>query len=57
MIILCNILLHNDRVQAIPAHIVKTIKPMPVVDRVIGDDVAPMIIILSTGSSIVIRVL
>ena len=53
----CNILLPNDKVQAIPADIGKTIKPIPVIDKVIEVDVAPMITILSTDSNIVFRVL
>ena len=53
---LCN-LLPYDRVQAFPADIGKTMKPMPVIDRVIDVDVAPMITILSTDSKIVFRVL
>ena len=57
MINLCNILLPSDRVQAIPADIGKIIKPTPVTDRVIEVDVAPMIIILSTDSNNVFRVL
>ena len=57
MINLCNILLPNDRVQAIPADIGKIIKPTPVTDKVIEVDVAPMITILSTDSNIVFRVL
>ena len=56
MINLCNILLPNDRPQAIPADIGKTIKPIPVTDRVIEVDVAAMITILSTDSNIVFRV-
>ena len=56
MINLCNTLIPNDRVQAIPADMGKTIKPIPVIDRVIVVDVAPMITILSTGSNIVFRV-
>ena len=57
MINLCNILLPNDRVQAIPADIGKIINPTPVIDRVIDVEVAPMITILSTDSNIVFRVL
>ena len=33
MINLCNTLLPNDKVQAIPAVIGKIIKPIPVIDR------------------------
>ena len=47
----------NIRVQAIPADIGKIIKPIPVIDRVIEVDVAPMITILSTYSNTVFRVL
>ena len=57
MINLCNILLPNDRVQAIPADIGKIIKPTPVTDKAIEVDVNPIITILSTDSSIVFRVL
>ena len=42
---------------AIPADIGKTITLIPVIDRVIEVDVAPMIIILSTDSKTVFRVL
>ena len=54
---ICNTLLPNDKVQAIPADIGKIIKPIAVIDRVIKVDVAPMITILSTDSNIVFRVL
>ena len=57
MINLCNTLLPNDRIQAIKADIGKIIKPIPVIDRVIEVDVAPMITILSTDSNIVLGVL
>ena len=57
MINLFNTLLPNDRVQAIPANIGKIIRPIPVIDRVIEVDVAPMVIILSTDSKTVFRVL
>ena len=57
MIILCNILLPKDRVQATPADIGKIIKPIPVIDRVIEVEVAPMITMLSTDSNIVFMVL
>ena len=57
MINLCNILLPNDRAQAIPADIGNTIKPKPVTDKVIEVDVAPIITILSTDSNTVFRVL
>ena len=56
MIFLCNILLPNDKVHAIPDDIGKIIKPTPVTDKVIKVDVAPMITILSTDSNIVFRV-
>ena len=55
MINLCITLLPNDRVQAIPADIGKIIEPIPVIDRVIEVDVAPLITILSTDSNIVFR--
>ena len=57
MINLCNILLPNDRVQAIPADIGSIINPTPVNDRVIEVDVAAMITILSTDSNTVFKVL
>ena len=56
MIVLCITLLLNDRVQAIPADFGKTIKPIPVIDRVREVDVAPMITIESTDSNIVFGV-
>ena len=57
MIIFRNTLLPNDRVHAIPAHIGKTIKPIPLIDRVIEVDVVPIITIVSTDSHLVFRVL
>ena len=57
MINLCNTLLPYDELQAIPTDVVKIIKPIPVIDRTIEVEVAPMITILSTDSSIVFRVL
>ena len=55
MINLCNTLVPNDRVQAIPADIGKIIKPIPVTDRVIEVDGSAMITILSTNSNFVFR--
>ena len=57
MIILCNTLLPNDKVQAIPADIGKIIKPTPVTEKVIEVDVTPMIMNQSTDSNTVFRVL
>ena len=57
MIDLSNTLRPSDRVHAIPAVLGKTIKPIPVIDRVIEVDVAPMIIKLSNDSNTVFRVL
>ena len=57
MINLCNTLLPSDRVQAIPADIGRIIRPIPVIDRVIDVEVAPMITIESIDSNIVFRVL
>ena len=57
MINLCNTLLPNDKVHAIPADIGEIIKPKPVTDTVIEVDVAAMITILSTDSNTVFRVL
>ena len=55
MINLCNTLLPNDRVHAIPADMGKIIKPIPVIDRVIEVDVAAMITILSTDSILCLK--
>ena len=57
MINLCDTLLPNDRVHAIPADIGKTIKPTPETATVREFDVAPTIIILSTDCNKVFRVL
>ena len=57
MINLCNTLLPNDRIHAIPADIGKTIKPIQLNDTVIEVDVAPIIKIVSTDSNIVFSVL
>ena len=57
MIILCNSLLPNDRVHAIPADNGKIFKPMPAIDKVIENDVAPIITTASTDSNIVFTVL
>ena len=57
MINLCNTLLDNDRAQAIPVDMGKTIKPIPVIDKIIEVHVAPLIPIDSTESKIVFRVL
>ena len=54
---LCNTLLPNGRVQAIPVDIGKLFRPIQVIDRVIEVDVAPVILILSTDSNTVFRVL
>ena len=56
MINFCNILLPNDKVQAIPADIGKIIKPTPITDSVIEVEVAAMITILSTDPNIVFKV-
>ena len=57
MIISCNTLLPNDRAHAFPAGIGKKIKPIPVIDRVIEVQFAPIVTIVSTDSNIVFRVL
>ena len=57
MINLCNTLLPNDRVHAIPADIGKIFRPTPTTDKIIEVDVAPMITILSTDYKIVFRLL
>ena len=50
-------MLPTVRVQAFLADIGKMIKPIPVIDRVIEVDVAPIITIVSTDSNNVFRVL
>ena len=50
-------MLTNDRVHAILADIGKTIKPIPVISRILEINVAPMNTIVSTDSKIVFRVL
>ena len=57
MINLCITLIPNDKVQAIPADMGKTINPIPVIDRIFEVDVVAMITILSVDSNIVFRVL
>ena len=57
IIVLHNILSPNDKVHAILAVTGKTIKPIPVMDRIIEVDVAAIITIESTDSNIVFRVL
>ena len=57
MINLCNTLFPTDRVQAIPADIVKIIELKPVIDKVMEVDLAAMITLLSTDSNTVFTVL
>ena len=57
MINLCYTLLANDKAHAFPADAGKTIKPIPVIDKILEVDVAPIITIVSTDSKIVFRVL
>ena len=57
LINLCNTLLPNDKVQAIPVDIGKIFKPTPVIDKVFENEVAQMIIILSIDFNTVYRVL
>ena len=57
MIVLCNILLPNDRVHAMPAEIGKINEPTPTIDKLIEVDVAPIITIVSADSKIVFWVL
>ena len=52
-----NFMLPNDKAHGILADIGKTIRPIPVIDRVIEVDVAPILTIVSTDSNIVFRVL
>ena len=47
----------NDKSDAIADDIGKTIRPIPVINRIIEVDVAPIITIVSTNSKIVFRVL
>ena len=51
MINICNTLLFNVRVQALPADIGKIIKPTPVFGKVFKVDVVPIITNLSTDSN------
>ena len=53
MVILCDTLLPNDRVQAIPDVIGKIFKPTPVTDGVIKVDVTLMRTVVSTDSNTV----
>ena len=57
MINLCITLLPKDNVHAIPAEFCRTIKPIPVTDKVIKVDVARIITTLSTDSNFVFRFL
>ena len=57
MVNLCDTLLPNGKAQTIPADIGRTIKPIPVIDRVLEVAVAPLIAIVSTDTIIVFRVL
>ena len=57
MVSLCNTLLPNDRVQAIPAVIGSIFKPIPVIDRVKEVDFAAILTIESVDSKIVFSVL
>ena len=50
-------LLHNDKLQVIPAGIGTTIKATPVIDNVTVVDVAPMITTLSIDFNFVFRIL
>ena len=50
-------MLLNDRAYEIPADFGKTIKPIPVIDRVTDVDVAPMTTMVSKDSIIVFWVL
>ena len=57
MVNICNTLLPNDRVHAIPDDTAKIFKPIPVIDRVIEVDVAPIITIVSTYSNFLFSIL
>ena len=54
---LCKTLWPNDKIPAIPSGIGKTILAIPVIDKVIEFDVAPIKKILSSDSNILFRVL
>ena len=55
--ILSNILLASDREQAIPVEIATTSKPIPVTNRIVGLDIAPVITIESIDSNNEVSVL
>ena len=55
MINLCNTLLLIDRTHALPAVIGNIFKPLPVIDKIIEADVAPILTIQSTDSIDVLR--
>ena len=56
-IILCDTSLPNDRVHAIPADIGKIFKPTTVIDKLIENDVAPIITVVFTATNFVFTVL
>ena len=55
MITLCNTLLPSDKIHAIPADTGKTIKPIPVTDKIIEIDVAAIVTTLSFDYNSVFR--
>ena len=55
MINLWNILLPNAKAHTVPADIVKTIKPLRIIERLIEVEVAPIIKFVSTDSNIVFK--
>ena len=57
MIILCNILVPNDKLHAIPADTGKIIKPTPASDKVIEADAAAIFTTVSTDSKSMFSVL
>ena len=57
MIKFCKTLLPGDKVQTRPAELGETIKPIPVIDKVVEVDVAPMITNPSMDSRSLFRVL
>ena len=57
MIFLWNTLLINDKKHAIPADFGKIFRSLPVIDKIIEVDVAPIITSVSTDSNIVFRAL
>ena len=56
MIIPCSTSMSNDKLHAIPADVRETIQSIPVIDKVLEVDVAPILTIVSTDSKFEFRV-